>query len=108
MRIRKAVGKVRWEGRYSALTEDNEIIPTTEMIKRLKRGTVVERAASFRAEEVTEVLKRFGALSDDNRAVMNWERFVPAEQRRVITEALQVLPCSGYPIIIGGDRYEKE
>ncbi|RLG69238.1 MAG: hypothetical protein DRO11_08065 [Methanobacteriota archaeon] len=103
MRIRKEIEKARWIGRYSALTEDNRIVPTTEVIRKLKRGTVIERASPFRAEEVTKVLKRFGALSDDNRAVMNWERFVPAEQRRVIMEALQVLPVSGY-VKMGGDE----
>ncbi len=96
MRIQKDIRKVRWKGRYSALTEDNEIIPTTEVIKRLKRGTMIERASSFKAAEITQVLKQFGALNDDNRAVMNWEKFVPAEQRRVIMEALQVLPCEGW------------
>jgi len=107
VRIRKAVGKVRWEGRYSALTEDNKIVPTTEVIRKLKRGTVIEKASSFKAAEITQVLKQFGALNDDNRAVMNWEQFVPLEQRRVIMEALQVLPVSGYVKMGGGEHEER-
>ena len=95
MRIRKEIGKARWIGRYAALKDDT-IVPTTEVIKRLKRGTIVERASPFKAAEITEVLRRFGALNDDNRAVMNWHKFVPTEQRRVLLEALQVLPCEGW------------
>ncbi|UYL64862.1 MAG: hypothetical protein QIT35_gp66 [Methanophagales virus PBV299] len=104
MRIRKKVEMARWEGRYSALRGD-EIVPTTEVIRKLRRGIVIERATPFRVEEVTQVLKRFGALNDGGRAVMNWEKFVPLEQRRVIMEALQVLPVTG-DICLGGDGYE--
>jgi len=96
MRIKKEVGKARWMGRYSALTEDNKIVPTTEVIRKLKRGTVIERASPFRAEEITAVLRRFGAINDNGRAVDNWEQFVPKEQRRVLLEALQVLPYEGW------------
>ena len=107
MRIRKEIGKARWIGRYAALKDDT-IVPTTEIIRKLKRGTVIERASPFKAAEITEVLRRFGALNDDNRAVMNWHKFVPTEQRRVLLEALQVLPVTGDMYNMGGDEYEKE